>query len=145
MLKYRLILFCLILVLPTFAISCGTSSQGTGSVSVSCDQFSNQNNIMQDVSTSVGSTITVQLCSNRTTGFSWSENAQISDPSVLSQSGYNFVPPASTGGAVGVAGNEVWTFKALKAGSSTVYEEYSQPWEGGQKAAWTFKLNVTVK
>jgi inhibitor of cysteine peptidase len=145
MIKNSLIVFCLVLIVTAVALSCAPSAKGDTSVNVIYDEFSKQNNIVQDVSVSPGKTITVQLCSNRTTGFSWTENAQISDPTVLSQSGHSWVPPSDTGGKVGVAGNEVWTFKALKPGSSTIYEEYSQPWPGGQKAAWTFKLNITVQ
>jgi predicted secreted protein len=145
MIKYGLIAFCLVLIVPALALSCAPSVAGGTKIDVSYDQFAKQNNIVQDIGVPVGQTITVQLSSNRTTGYSWNENAAISDPAVLSQSGYNWVPPADTGGKVGVAGNEVWTFKALKAGKSTVYEEYGQPWSGGQKAGWTFKLNVTVQ
>jgi inhibitor of cysteine peptidase len=145
MIKKGFIVFCLVLIVPALVLSCAPSAQGGTSIIVTYDQFSKQNNIVQDVSVSNGKTITVQLTSNRTTGFAWTENAQISDPTIVSQSGYNWVPPSDTGGKVGVAGDEVWTFKALQPGSSTIYEEYSQPWPGGQKAAWTFKLNVTVK
>ncbi|MCD6567992.1 MAG: protease inhibitor I42 family protein [Dehalococcoidia bacterium] len=46
---------------------------------------------------------------------------------------------------VGAPGKEVWTFEALEKGSSTISMEYSQPWEGGEKAAQTFSLTVVVK
>ncbi len=36
-------------------------------------------------------------------------------------------------------------FKALKKGSSTIYLEYSRPWEGGEKGEWTCTVNVVVK
>ncbi|MFC1983316.1 protease inhibitor I42 family protein, partial [Chloroflexota bacterium] len=45
----------------------------------------------------------------------------------------------------GTPGQEVWTFKALKKGTTTVFMEYSRPWEGGEKGEWTFNLTVTVK
>lgn len=145
MIKNSFVIFCLVLIVAIPAISCTPSAGGGASINVTYDQFSKQNNIVQDVTVAAGKKITVQLSSNRTTGFSWTENAQISDPTVVSQSSYNWVPPADTGGRVGVAGNEVWTFTALKSGTSTIYEEYSQPWSGGQKAVWSFKLNVTVQ
>jgi len=46
---------------------------------------------------------------------------------------------------VGAGGEEVWTFKALKAGTSKISMEYSQSWEGGMKAAETFALTVVVR
>ena len=35
--------------------------------------------------------------------------------------------------------------EALEKGITEVSMEYSQPWEGGEKGAWTFKMTVTVK
>jgi inhibitor of cysteine peptidase len=46
---------------------------------------------------------------------------------------------------VGAPGKEIWTFKALKKGTSTISMEYSQPWPNGTKAAETFDLTVVVK
>jgi len=46
---------------------------------------------------------------------------------------------------VGAPGKEVWTFKALKKGTTKIAMEYSQPWEGGEKGGWTFNLTVVVK
>jgi len=48
-------------------------------------------------------------------------------------------------GLVGAPGEEVWTFKALKKGTSTIALEYSRPWEGGEKGEWTLNLTVIVK
>jgi len=36
-------------------------------------------------------------------------------------------------------------FQTLEPGSSTIYLEYSRPWEGGEKGEWTFTLDVVVK
>ena len=47
--------------------------------------------------------------------------------------------------SVGGAGKEIWTFKALKKGTSTVSMEYSRPGEGGEKGHWTFVAAVIVK
>ena len=47
--------------------------------------------------------------------------------------------------SVGAAGKEVWTFEAIKKGTTKVRMEYSQPWEGGLKAEWTYTLTVTVE
>ena len=45
----------------------------------------------------------------------------------------------------GAAGKEIWTFNALRKGTSNISMEYSRPWEGGEKAEWTFTLDVVVK
>jgi inhibitor of cysteine peptidase len=112
-------------------------------VNVTCEQFSQKAQIVQDVTVAAGSTITVTLCSNASTGFSWGEQAQISNPEVLKQTSHKTIAPATS--MPGAPGNQVWTFQALKAGVSTASFSYSRPWEGGEKDVQTFKLNVTVQ
>ena len=145
MVKYCLLLLCIVFIMPASLLSCAPATGEAVTVSVTCDQFSKQKAITNDMDVRVGNTISVNLCSNRTTGFSWSEQARISDPQVLEQTGHDFIAPAKDTKMVGVPGTEVWTFKALKPGKSSIYMEYSQPWQGGQKAAWTYGLNVLVK
>lgn len=132
--------FMLVLLL---VLGCAPAMNTEVPVTVTCDQFSKQANIVNDISAKVGGRIVVTLCANPTTGFQWTEKAQIGDSKVLEQKSYKFVAPASTG-MVGAPGNSVWTFEALGTGTSTVYLEYSRNWQGGEKAVQTFKLNVTV-
>jgi len=141
--KAKLVLLCAVGVLSLFLFACAPAAR-QASVEVSCDDFSQQNYITRQVEVGAGGTLTVTLCSNQTTGFAWSETAQISDQSVLQQTDHRFVSPEAEG-VVGAAGKEVWTFNALKKGTSTVSVEYSRPWEGGEKGVWTFNLTVTVK
>ena len=91
----------------------------------------------------IGDSFTVTLCSNPTTGFEW-EEAVISDSSVLIETGREFQAPGA-GASEGAAGKEVWTFEAVKRGTSTVSMAYSRPWEGGEKGVWTFTLAVVVE
>jgi len=140
--KLRIISVFILLTLSLWLASCAPST-GT-SVEVSCDDFGNQQHISKEVNGAVGDTFTVTLCSNATTGFQWSESAQISDQTVVQQTGHEFVAPDAKG-LVGAPGKEVWTFKALKKGTSAISLEYSRPWEGGEKGEWTFNLTVVVK
>jgi inhibitor of cysteine peptidase len=87
-------------------------------------------------------TLTVTLDSNATTGYSW-ELAGISDTGVLEKTDNKYEAPTS--GLMGAGGKEVWTFKALKAGTTTLSMDYSQPWVGGQKGANSFSLTIVVK
>jgi len=114
------------------------------SVEVSCDDFMKLQHISQEAEVAVDDSFTVTLCSNPSTGFLWSESAQISDQTVLQQADHKFVPPEDQE-LVGAGGEEVWTFRALNKGESTISMEYSRPWEGGEKGAWTFNLTVVVK
>ena len=138
--KLGLILTGTALILLLCLPSCTTGA----SVEVSCDDFMQQKHISKEVAAAVGDSFTVTLCSNPTTGFQWSESAQISDPTVVQQMDHKFVSPEAEG-LVGAPGKEVWTFKALKKGTSTISVEYGRPWEGGEKGEWTFNLTVVVK
>lgn len=115
-------------------------------IEVSCNDFNKEQHIKQEAEVAVGDLFTVSLCSNPTTGFQWSESAQISDQTVLQQKEHNFIPPKDSKPPVtGAAGQEVWTFNVLKEGTSTISMEYSRPWQGGEKAEWTFELTVMAK
>jgi len=62
-------------------------------VEVTCDNFYDNNHLKAAPALEVqaGETFEVKLCSNPTTGFQWSENAQISDSSVLQQEDHKFI------------------------------------------------------
>lgn len=142
--KHHFIVFCFTAVIVALLVSCGPAANVQGSISISCDDFQKQANVTRDAQVAVGQTVTVSLCSNRTTGFSWPEKAKIGNPQVVEQAAYKWVPPVDTG-KVGVAGSEVYTFRAVQPGASSIDLGYSKPWEGGEKDVYTFKLNLTVK
>ncbi len=143
--KSKLILVCAVVAISLCLLACLPTSK-QASVEVSCDDFMRQQHISEEVEVAVDGSLTVSLCSNPTTGFLWVESAQISDQTVLQQTDHRFVSPVSEPPPPpGTPGQQVWTFKALKKGTSTISMEYSRPWEGGEKGEWTFVLTVTVK
>ena len=96
----------------------------------------------KQVELAVGQSLVVTLDSNASTGYSWNL-AQISDDTVLSNTGNEYISPQTTL-VVGAGGKEEWTFKALKKGTSTISMGYSRPWESTPPAE-TFDLTVVVK
>ena len=96
----------------------------------------------KQIEIAAGGSFTITLDSNATTGYSW-ELKGISDTAVLEKTDNKYEAPTS--GLMGAGGKEVWTFKVLKAGTSTLTMEYSQPWAGGQKGANSFNVTVMVK
>ena len=46
---------------------------------------------------------------------------------------------------VGAAGGEVLTIRGLAAGTTTLSIGYGQPWVGGTKGEWAYRLSVTVQ
>ena len=142
--KSKLSLICAAVAILLFVFSCSPApASKQASVDVSCDDFTRQHHISQEVEVPAGDSLTVTLCSNPTTGFKWQESAEISDQTVLQQTDHKFEP--LEGGASGADGQEIWTFKALKKGTSITSMKYSRPWEGGEKGKCTFTLTVVVK
>ena len=139
--KLKLILICAMVALSLSLFSC-TSKQA--SLEITCDKFMEYQHFTWEVKVNTGDSVIVTLCSNPTTGFQWSESAQISDQTILQQTGHRFEGPEAEN-IIGGAGKEIWTFKALKKGTSTISMEYSRPWEQGVEPAKTFTLTVIVK
>ena len=143
--KSKLVLMCVMVGVSLLLFACSSAPKQV-SLELSCDDFTKTHNITKEVQVNAGDSVNVTLCSNpSSTGFSWSESAKISDQTVLQQTDHKFTPPEANPPLVGAPGKETWTFKTLKPGKSIISIEYSQPWQGGQKAAWTFVLTVVVK
>ena len=140
--KSKLIVIGLMVIASISLLACSSPSNEI-SHEISCDDFMQGNNLTWIVSgVKAGDTVKAIICSNPTTGFRW-ELAGINDQTVLKQDGDpEFVPPREQ--IPGAGGKEIWIFKALQKGTSLVSLEYSQPWEGGEKAEWTFDITVTV-
>jgi len=143
--KIKPILMLTAILVSMLLVACASPDQKAW-VEVSIEEFNNNQHISQMLDVQAGETFEVKLGSNPTTGFQWSEEAQISDTAITIQEGHEFIGPESEPPPPpGTPGQEVWTFKALKKGSSTIYLEYGRPWEGGEKGEWTCTVNVIVK
>ena len=143
--KSKLILMCTMVAISLLLAACSPAIK-QASVEVSCDDFMKDKHVNKEVEVAVDSSLTVTLCSNPTTGFQWSESANIGDQAVLAQVDHEFISPEhEPPPPPGTPGQEVWAFKALKQGTTELSMEYSRPWEGGEKGTWTFLLTVAVK
>jgi inhibitor of cysteine peptidase len=95
------------------------------------------------ITLNAGDSLIVTLDSNTaSTGFSWT-NASISNASVVKEISRTFKEPDSK--LIGASGQDIWTFKALEKGTSTISMNYSRPWETGVEPAATFNVTVIVK
>jgi predicted secreted protein len=102
------------------------------------DDLLAQKYITQDITMEQAASLIVILGSNLPTCFAGPMSA-ISNGNVLSEYSYQYVEPATA--IAGSHGKNVWTFKTLQAGTSTIVLEFSP---GGQ-LDWKVTLNVTVK
>jgi inhibitor of cysteine peptidase len=89
-----------------------------------------------------GDPLTITLDANPTTGFQW-QLAQPLDEKVLKLVTHAFQRPATSG--VGAGGTDVWTFKAIGAGSTAIVLEYRRPWEKDVPAAERKTFPVVVR
>jgi len=131
--KSKLISICMVVAISLCLVACASLPK---------EVFVDESYSGKEVALAVGGSLIVTLDSNASTGFEW-ELTGISDEAVLGLEGSEFQPPEDTG-VVGAPGKEIWTFNALTIGDSSISMEYSQPWEGGTKAAETFDLTVVV-
>ena len=142
--KTKAAIFGAIAFVAIFAGACsaamGSPKQTT--LGVGYDEFSQGKNISKQITIAEGTELIVDLAANPSTGYSWTQPA-IGTPAVITQIDSKYVAPETK--ALGAAGVQVWTFKASEKGTTTVKMDYSRPWEGGEKAEWTFTLTVTVQ
>jgi inhibitor of cysteine peptidase len=140
--KSKIILTCAVVALALSLFACSSEV----AVSASYDG--------KEVKVPVDGSLIVTLESNPTTGFKWQYEEEVKDTlhiltgipdeTVLALVGQKFVAPEA-GAPPGTGGEEVWTFRAMGKGTTELSMEYSQPWEGGMKAARTFNLTIVVK
>jgi len=138
--KLRIFLIFTIFTTVLLLSSCIVTSHDFN-VEISCDEFSESNHHSGEFEVEVGDKIRVELCSNPTTGFQWGYEMTIEN--VVKEEDHDFEEPK--GDVPGAAGIEVWTFEAVEKGTTEVQMEYSQPWEGGLKAEWTYTITATVE
>ena len=127
------------------ALAACSGTPASEPLGATCDQLRATPTIQQSVVTTVGTDIRIVLCANPSTGFAW-EEPQIADPAVISLVDRSYqAPDGASSPMVGAAGSETLTIRALAAGSTTLSTRYSQPWDGGTKGDWTYRLSVTVR
>lgn len=143
----KLIRTVLILGAIAFLIyGCG-GEKSARTVKIGCDEFTQNPFIIEYITINSGEDIIIELCSNPTTGFQWSENPDNTNPKILSQESHDFLIQGEEGSSLppGTPGYEIWRFTGKDPGQSQLYFEYSRNWEGGEKGVWTYTLLVTVQ
>jgi predicted secreted protein len=133
-------LLLLLLLSTVFMPSCVTSRDIH--VEISCDDLGkNPTSMRNDFEIEIGDKIYAELCANHSTGFEWAYEMS-GDPAVKEED-YDYEAPESD--VPGAAGKETWTFEGVSKGTTEILMAYSQPWDGGIKKEWTYKISVVVK
>jgi inhibitor of cysteine peptidase len=87
-----------------------------------------------------GTSITVRLQENPTTGFTWNLSAS-PGLQVVSDS---YIPSDTTGKLIGSGGVHVWDISAQSVGGQTIQAVYRRPWEQATGNETAFFLSVIV-
>lgn len=124
--------------------ACSGGGAAPSTLEATCDDLAATPNVVATAELGVGDELTIVLCANASTGFSWEEPV-VSDPAVVAVTGSTYVEPTSEEPVVGARGSQEIVLEALAAGTSTVTVAYSRPWEGGEKGVWTYEVTVTVR
>jgi inhibitor of cysteine peptidase len=96
----------------------------------------------KDITVSVGDTLKLTLTANHSTPFWWAADTQIGDTTILQQTDHQYTASATTTGG---PGSEIWTFRALKAGTTTITNHENSVATPGGPSLNTFTAKVTVK
>jgi len=91
--------------------------------------------------TTVGKTFTIALDANASTGYNWSQT--IKDTNVVAYVDNAYVAAATGPQTVGGGGTDIFTFKAVGKGTTTITLNYARPWESVPPAQ-TRTITVTV-
>jgi inhibitor of cysteine peptidase len=143
--KIRLLVTVAMLV-SSMLVGCSFPSRNPPStkiLQVSIDDVLKQSVIAQNVTLGVGNSLTLKLGSNYSTPYRWAIDTKIGDSSIVKQTGHRFVQPTTD--ALGAPGTEVWTFAALKPGSTTITTSYTSIVGKNTQPACTYTANVTVQ
>lgn len=95
------------------------------------------------VKAAVGQELELRLAGNPTTGFSWAL-LQCEGDAVAAVGQGDYVQKPAQPGMVGVGGEFVFKFRAVKAGKARLTFAYRRPWEKDVPPADTFSVTVAV-
>ncbi len=95
------------------------------------------------LSVKAGQVLEVALDSNPTTGYSWSLTRP-PDPELLEFISQHYLANSAVAGRVGAGGREVFSFRGLKPGVTTMELTYARPWEKGDPKAEARRRQVSV-
>jgi predicted secreted protein len=115
---------------------------GSDGLTINCETFEDNFEQAAETTVATGEEITVTLCVLSNRGYHWTEEATIDNPAVVEQLSYEYVPDRSPMG--GIPGKEVWVFRALEPGTTTISLEHTQPSGLNRQGVWTYQLTVTV-
>jgi inhibitor of cysteine peptidase len=122
------------LLIIVFAIILGT---GFFIVSKKCNRV--YVNEKEEIRVKTNQEFSIVLVSNQTTGYSWNI-AKPLNKNILELLEEKYVSPKTS--RLGVSGKQVFKFRAVGKGETTIYLEYIRSWENNSLENRVFKVKV---
>jgi predicted secreted protein len=98
---------------------------------------SNISNIDQNISIKEGQEFELNFKSNPTTGFEW---ILVFDKNIINQTSHTF---RTTSTLIGAAGTDIFTFKGISHGTTTLKFQYKRSWDKDFAEEKVFLVKVT--
>jgi predicted secreted protein len=95
-----------------------------------------------EIHSKVGSSFTILLSANHTTGYSWRLSKPLNADFLRQVSD---VYEEGSSERIGAGGREMWTFEAISAGTAEIEFEYARPWDKDVAPVNTAKYKVEIK
>ncbi|MFH1382101.1 MAG: protease inhibitor I42 family protein [Chloroflexota bacterium] len=130
--NFKLLLLSVLLVTSLLIGGCGAPKEKV--VEISYDDFRYEIAASRFLAVSPNDSFQIVLSANPKSDFKWPELADITDESIVKQTGHQVLPPE--GGET--LGKEVWTFEAIGKGSASITMKSQS--NGGEQTDWTFML-----
>ena len=140
------LLVAVVLLVSSVVSGCNFQSRNppsTKTLQVPMTDVLTQDVVTQNITLAVGNRLIVKLGSNYSTPYRWTPDMKIGDPAIIKQNSHEFVPPSSD--ALGAPGTEMWTFTALKPGTTTMTTSYTSFVAKNSKPGCTYTAHVTVQ
>lgn len=87
--------------------------------------------------------VVIRLESNPTTGYSWILDKK-TDTLIVSMVDSEYIQSVEDKELVGAGGHEIFTFKAVSKGKTSIILNYERPWEEDEEPLETFEINISV-
>jgi inhibitor of cysteine peptidase len=94
----------------------------------------------KSIQVSQGDQVAIRLGENPTTGYGWAVD-QI-NPDVMKPVGSDYEPASDSG--IGGGGERIFTFTAVKVGSSPIQLKLWRKWEGDKSIRQRFQVTIEV-
>lgn len=137
--KKKILIVVSIMIASLLYLAACYGAPGEALVEVTCDDFTEHNTVFKKAVVALHGVLVVGLCPSPATGFEW--DWSMSDPGIVDEVEHHY-ESSEEDSAVGI---DVWTFKAVKRGDTTIIMEQMRIGMPEEKVPWKLEISVSVR